>query len=68
MVRDLNVPISLQEASTLYPVTYETLERAAETGSLRAERAGDRWTTTREAVEESLADGRLPSSGPSEAQ
>lgn len=51
--------ITLQAAAQLFDLDYWTLMQAALAGRLAARRSGLSWHTTRWAVREALADGRL---------
>jgi len=52
-------PVTLPEVADLYPLAYSTLAQAVREGRLQARQAGKIWITTRAAVEEAIAEGRL---------
>ena len=54
-----DLEISLQAAAELFDLDFWTLVQAALAGRLAARRSGLNWRTTRWAVREALADGRL---------
>ena len=58
--------ITLTEAAELYPLAYSTLAQAAREGRLECRRSGPKtWITTRAAVEEAIANGKLRPRQPS---
>ena len=54
-----DLEISLQAAAELFDLDFWTLVQAALAGRLAARRSGLNWRTTRWAVREALAEGRL---------
>lgn len=53
-------PLTLSEATAIYPLAYATLAQAAREGRIKAHRSGPKiWLTTRAAIEEAIAEGKL---------
>jgi hypothetical protein len=59
IVWEYDDPLTLSEATAIYPLAYATLAQAARESRIEAEQHGKIWLTTRTAIEEAIEAGRL---------